>query len=257
MDIVNNDENNYNYSRKYSIIEDKDNKSKNNTNNLKSNKNKDFENKNNTLELKPSRVIYYCPFKRQYAKIENYARKDILDIINQYENDSYYIIEVQNDPILANEVIKQRFQSQYNNINKNFELEIDHCFSPLKDILCLNLILVGGIQNIEYDDISIDKKLIQLIFYRNGLYILNKHGCDSVEEIMEEKFQFTKCEKIEDLFSLTISNKARYSIEATTLFTKDENQKYVNYINNLSLAEFKRLTFKIKNYNNSGIIIFT
>jgi hypothetical protein len=144
-----------------------------------------------------SKVIFYCPFDQRYTKIENYEIQDILSLIKKYKSENYFIIQIDNDEKLYDEILKMHFKSDFENIHKMFDLKLDYCFSPVYELLCFNLSILT---NIFFDEI--EKYLIQIFFYKNGLYIINKDCCDHILGIFISKFHFQFQEK-EDFFQKT------------------------------------------------------
>ena len=43
-----------------------------------------------------SRVILYCPFNHTFTKYEKYEIKEILAILNSYQKDDFFIIQIDN-----------------------------------------------------------------------------------------------------------------------------------------------------------------
>lgn len=167
-----------------------------NISNEKKNSENEFEylktrdDKYKTQSNKDPMVIFYCPFNSTYTKILNYEINDILNLINDFNSSDYFIVQVDNDSLLYEEILKRKFKSEFNNIYKLFDLNLDYCFSPVDELLCFNFSILT---NIFFDEI--EKYLIQIFFYKNGLYIINKDCCDYILNIFTTKFCFTFLEK--------------------------------------------------------------
>ena len=145
---------------------------------------KTFENKNNN-KAKNSRVYFYCPYNQSYTKFQNYKIEKICGLIKKYQLENYFIIQIDDDNLLYEEILKMQFINEYQIINKMFDLKLDYSFSPFQDSLFFNMSILT---DFFYD--QIEKYLIQIFFHNHGIYIINKDSCESIHQILMEKFIF-------------------------------------------------------------------
>jgi Mg2+ and Co2+ transporter CorA len=169
--------------------------------------------------IKSSQVIFYCPFNYTFAKFEKYNKNEIMELLNSYQKEDFFIIQIDNDNLLYEELLKMKFKSEFENIDKLFDLKLDYCFSPIDELLCFNL---SVLTNIEIDEV--EKYLIQIFFSENGVYIINKDCCENILSIFMKKFNFREVSK-EEFFENT----------------PKEGNNFV--INNMSIAEKKKKSF--------------
>jgi len=116
-----------------------------------------YRNYNNPYNPKTSKVIFYCPFNQSYTKMEKYDNKEISDLLMSYQKDNFFIIQIDNDNFLYEDILKIKFKSEFENIYKMFDLKLDYCFSPIDELLCFNL---SVLTNIDGDEV--EKFLIQI-----------------------------------------------------------------------------------------------
>jgi Mg2+ and Co2+ transporter CorA len=140
---------------------------------------------NRSVDSKQSKVIFYSPVHMTFTQIEKYKTKEIMSIFTSYQKENFFIIEINNDYTLYEELLKFQFQSEFENIYKLFDLKLDYCFSPVDGLLCFNL---SVLTNIECDEI--EKFLIQIFFTENGVYIINKDDCHHILNTFKKKFNF-------------------------------------------------------------------
>lgn len=139
-----------------------------------------------------SMVVFYCPFNQTYTKIEKYTIDEILGLLSSYQSDNFFIIQVDNDVLLNEEIIKMQFKSEFHNIHKMFDLKLDYCFSPVDELLCFNMSILT---NIFFDEV--ERFMIQIFFHKNGLYIINKDCCENILNIFISRFQFVEIDNEE------------------------------------------------------------
>jgi Mg2+ and Co2+ transporter CorA len=150
---------------------------------------------------KHSKVYFYCPYNRTYTKFQNYEINKICDLIKKYVLENYFIIQIDNDNNLYEEILKMQFKNESQIIHKMFDLKLDYSFSPFQDSLFFNMSILT---DFFYD--QIEKYLIQIFFHNHGIYIINKDSCDSIHQIIMEKFIFYFVENSE-FFDKSITDK--------------------------------------------------
>lgn len=178
------------------------------------NANKDSDEKQNDENIhynkiyqknKPSKVYFYCPYNQSYTKFQNYNIEEICELIKKYELENYFIIQIDNDNLLYEEILKMQFKNESQIIHKMFDLKLDYSFSPFQDSLFFNMSILT---DFFYD--QIEKYLIQIFFHNHGIYIINKDSCEKIHQIIMEKFIF-------------------YFVESSEFFKKsviDKNNKF-------------------------------
>jgi Mg2+ and Co2+ transporter CorA len=168
-----------------------------------------------TIESKQSKVIFYSPFHLTFTQIEKYQTKEIMSIFTSYQKENFFIIEIDNDYILYEEIIKFQFKSEFENIYKLFDLKLDYCFSPVDGLLCFNL---SVLTNIDCDEI--EKFLIQIFFTENGVYIINKDDCQQILNIFKKKFNFKEQSSDEFFKNALIVDRKSFLINDISLADK-------------------------------------
>ncbi len=143
-----------------------------------------------SMNNKMSKVVFYCPFNQSFTQMEQYETKEIMSLLNSYQKENFFIIQIDNDYNLYEELLKLQFKSDFENIYKLFDLKLDYCFSPIDGLLCFNLSVLTSI-----DCDEIEKFLIQIFLTENGLYIINKDDCDNILNIFKKKFNFNEQSK--------------------------------------------------------------
>lgn len=220
--------------------------------------NEDFSNKNNssnkseTYKEKDSKVYFYCPFNQTYTKFEDYNISLLCDLIKGYQLENYFIIQIDNDNFLYEEILKMQFTQQSQTINKMFDLKLDYSFSPFQDILFFNMSILT---DFFYD--QIEKYLIQIFFHNHGIYIINKDSCKNIHQILMEKFIFNFIPNC-DFFPKSI-NDTKNKKKNTLMLINDFKLKRIIKRNNnnnenhkMSKKKFKNsLQYKSKNYSAS------
>lgn len=178
--------------------------------------------------IKSSQVIFYSPFNHTFAKFEKYEKNQIMELLNSYQKEDFFIIQIDNDSLLYEELLKMKFKSEFENIDKLFDLKLDYCFSPIDELLCFNL---SVLTNIDIDEV--EKYLIQIFFSENGVYIINKDCCENILSIFIKNFNFKEVTKDE-------------------FFSSSPREGKNFLINNMSIAEKKKKSFSSKKRSNSN-----
>jgi hypothetical protein len=173
------------------------------------------------------KVIFYDPINNTYTILKKYTKDEVLDLLRLYE-DNFFIIQVDNDDLLHEEIIKIQFKAEFKNIHKMFNIKLDYCFSPVDELLCFNLSLLT---NIFFDEI--EKFLIQILFHKNGLYIINKDSCENILNIFVNEFHFSKIDKEEFFKKLTLTiNSATNNINNKNIDINNNNNIILTKFNN-------------------------
>lgn len=137
-------------------------------------------------ELIVKEVIFFCAFNQTFTKIRNYTTKEILNLLQEFQKDNFVILQIDNDPKLQEELAKINFKNEFEvYISQLNTLTVDYCFSPVDEYLYFNLSVVN---NIKAE--NIEKKLIQIIVHKSGIYINNKDNCSDILNIFVNKFSF-------------------------------------------------------------------
>lgn len=142
------------------------------------------ENKYNK-NSKNSKVYFYCPYNQSYTKFQHYNIENICELIKKYQLENYFIIQIDNDNMLYEEILKMQFINESQVIHKMFDLKLDYSFSPFQDTLFFNMSILT---DFFYD--QIEKYMIQIFFHNHGICIINKDSCESIHQILMEKFIF-------------------------------------------------------------------
>jgi hypothetical protein len=204
-------------------------------------------NKNSMNEKEKERdssVIIYSPYNNKYSIFTNYQKNELLTTIKRNQKKNYLIVQINSDQNLFEIFMKKRFRSDYDNVHKSSDLDIDYCFSPLKDLLFFNITLISNFGNFD-----IDKELIQLYFSENGIYINNRNDCEYINQVFKEKFNFKEeenslfWEELKNLGDLEIHhyiNDVSYS-----LIVKNNKEKHkMNKLNKRNEISNQRSLFQ-------------
>jgi len=175
------------------------------------NRNNIFSIQNQNQSKKNPKVYFYCPFNQTYTKYEEYTISTILEIIKKNQLENYFIIQIDNDNRLYEEILKMNFNNEFQNIHKMFNLELDYSFSPFYDSLFFNMSIIT---DFFYD--QIEKYLIQIFFHNHGIFIINKHSCEHINQILVEKFNFDFI-KATEFFEKAIKDKKNKEINKKIL----------------------------------------
>ena len=121
-------------------------------------------------------------------------------------------------------------------------LVLDYCFSPSEEYLYFNLSLITNIQAEE-----LEKKLIQIILHKSGIYINNRNNCHDILTIFTKKFDFKELPK-KDFFKAAQKIKKKDEIfdmiYATHPFDVIGYDGY-NYPYAFSIHDFEPITGRI------------
>lgn len=142
---------------------------------------------NGNLKLKDPSVIIYSPINNKYSIFKHYQKNELLVTLKKNQKKNYLIVQINSDQHLFDLIMRKRFKYDYDNVHKSSDLDIDYCFSPLKDLLFFNITLISS-----FNIYDIDKDLIQLYFNENGIYINNRNDCEYINQIFKEKFSFSE-----------------------------------------------------------------
>jgi len=208
-----------------------------------------FKNINNQIS-KPSKVYFYCPYNQTFTKFQNYDINFICKLIKKYQLENFFIIQIDNDNILYEEILKIQFKNESQIINKMFDLKLDYSFSPFQDSLFFNMSILT---DFFYD--QIEKYLIQIFFHNHGIYIINKDSCEDIHQILMEKFIFYFVNNTE-FFEKSINDKNNKN-KSTKILINDFKLK--NIIQKFQEEEAEKthkktgnFTKNIGNINNKG-----
>lgn len=219
--------------------------------------NKNESNKKNVLNSSLKSVIFFFTFNKTYTIINNYTTKDILKLLKEFQKDNFFILQIDNDPYLYEEISKESFSVDFEvYIGQMNALTLDYCFSPVNEYLYFNLSLINTILS---DDI--DKKLIQIIVHKSGIYINNKDNCKDILSIFVLNFHFKEIKNNNDFFKTANKLKAKEDIKVNDFNIKNilKNQLKFKSNNYFSKNKKKRKQKKKKNtknvFNNSTLIV--
>lgn len=141
-------------------------------------------------EVKKS-IIFYCTFNHTYTRIWNYTIKEVLKLLTEFQKDNFFILQIDNDNPLYQEISKENFNADFEKyIGQMNNLVLDYCFSPSEEYLYFNLSLITNIQAEE-----LEKKLIQIILHKSGIYINNRNNSHEILSIFTLKFNFKELPK--------------------------------------------------------------
>lgn len=167
-----------------------------------------------------SKVYIYCPYNRTYTKFQNYNIDCICKLIKTYQPQNYYIVQIDNDNLLYEKILKMQFKQESHIIHKMFDLKLDYSFSPFQDSLFFNMSILT---DFFYD--SIEKYLIQIFFHNHGIYIINKDSCQYIHKILMENFIFNFIEN-KDFFKKSIKDKKKKN-KSTKILINDFKLKKI------------------------------
>ncbi len=150
-----------------------------------------FYSVNNKYNNKPA-ITIYNPFNFTYTKIVNYEgeRGTILKNIQELEQKIFLIYQIDSDDDLYQKIIKNHFNSNFDDIHEIFESKLDFCFSPVGDLLCFNLSVVTDF----YFD-KLEKYIVQMLLFQNSIFIINRFSVELIQEIFTTKFNFKYLEE--------------------------------------------------------------
>lgn len=156
-------------------------------------KNKENIELNTSIKKNIKQVIFFCTFNQTLTRISNYTNFEILKLLQEFQKDNFVILQIDNDPLLQQEVAKIHFKSEFETyICQMNTLTVDYCFSPVDEYLYFNLSVVNNIQAE-----NIEKKLIQIIVHKTGIFINNKDDCSDILNIFITKFSFKELQQKE------------------------------------------------------------
>ncbi len=193
-----------------------------------------------------SKVYFYCPFNQTHTNYEDYNISTILELICKYQLENYFIIQIDNDNLLYEEILKIQFNNEFQNIHKMFDLELDYSFSPFYDSLFFNMSILT---DFFYD--QMEKYHLQIFFHQHGIYIINKDSCENIHEILIEKFSFNYV-KEDDFFEKAIKDK-KTKYKNKEILINDLKLKKIIQNNQYSIDLFK----SNKNNGRGGLNFFS
>jgi len=202
-------------------------------------------NKNN--KYKPSIVYFYCPYNQSYTKFQNYKIEKICELIKIYQLKNYFLIQIDNDNLLYEEILKMQFKNESQIIHKMFDLKLDYSFSPFQDSLFFNMSILT---DFFYD--QIEKYLIQIFFHNHGIYIINKDSCEYIHQILMEKFIFYYCDSSQ-FFEKTVIDKNN-KFKSTKILINDFKLKNIiqNFQEGDNLKSQKKHGSTSKSFRNTN-----
>jgi Mg2+ and Co2+ transporter CorA len=171
-----------------------------------------------------------------------------LDLIRKNQPQNYFIIQIDNDSLLYEEILKMQFNNEFQNIHKMFDLQLDYSFSPFYDSLFFNMSILT---DFFYD--QIEKYLIQIFFHNHGIYIINKDACEYIHQILIEKFTFVYIESNE-FFEKAIKDKKNKDKNKNILINDFKLKKIIEKNHTVDLIKSHRKHNEMnsgRNYNNS------
>lgn len=178
-------------------------------------------------------VYFFCTFNQTFTKIVSYTSVEIIYLLKDFQKDNFFILQIDNDPSLYEQISKENFNADFENyVGQMNTLTVDYCFSPVDDYLYFNLSVISSIKA----DV-LDKKLIQIIVHKAGIYINNKDGCADILQIFMKKFSFKELKK-KDFFKV-----------AEKLKGKEESKVNDFNIKNVHYKNFNEMNKKKKNKN--------
>lgn len=138
-------------------------------------------------------VYFFYTFNQTYTKINSYTTKEIIKLLKDFQKDNFFILQIDNDPNLYEAISKESFNSDFEGyIGQMNKLTVDYCFSPVDEYLYFNLSVISSIKAE-----VLEKKLIQIIVHKTGIYINNKDGCSDIIQIFTNKFSFKELKRKE------------------------------------------------------------
>jgi Mg2+ and Co2+ transporter CorA len=141
--------------------------------------------------IPPPEIILYDALSLSYTRINEYTFKEIRELIRLSPKSNYILIQINNDNAFFQKVLELNFKKkEIIDINKDASIENDYVFSPLKNLICFNLLLINYI---DYEEV--DKSGIQVYLYSNGILINNSKGLSHIFEILKTKYNFKEQSK--------------------------------------------------------------
>ena len=138
----------------------------------------------NKSKTKPTVTIYNA-LNFTYTKFVEYKSDQMLTILLEMEDKIFMICQIDSDDELYQKVIKKHFRSNFEDIHKIFESKLDFCFTPVGGFLCFNISVVS-----EFYYEKLKKHIIQLLLFKTCIYIINRKGIETIQEIFKTKFKF-------------------------------------------------------------------
>ena len=155
-------------------------------------------------------VIVYDIKNYTYSELKNYKNKDIFLIINSFPNEKSIFIQINNDEILQNLIIqsitKKFLDKGKSKLKELSKLCLDYCLNIDKNLVCLNL---GILSEFIFHDI--EKYLIQLYIFDNGVFLFNKTGNPEVFNTIKNEYNFKLSTKFTDENLEMLYHKGKYS----------------------------------------------
>ena len=149
------------------------------------------------IKKQESSVIIYDTKEYTYHLLKSYEYKEILSIILNYHHKNSLLIQINNDDLLQEYILKtitkKLIKKDKTKSNKEFDLNLDYLLDIDHNLLCLNMSVLA---DAEFQDI--EKYVIQIYCFDKGIILLNKSGNQEIfnsivldNHFKEKKHNFT------------------------------------------------------------------